>query len=211
MKKVLVLLLAVLALNLSSAQGKGVYLNGKKINTTKVNSIKASAGASMFIVGIGSIKTRAIISGKTSRDVVDAKELNFEFNFGSESRDDFSTSSIVTVNSPNDLYLFKLKTKKNSRELLVGTMGTFSGASVGLNSDDAIQYDYSELSTGVYEVTLPSNLPNGEYAFVSNQWMGVASLLWTFTVENSDYISPLEQSKIDKAKRKATRKSKGNN
>ena len=210
MKKVL-LVLTVLAFNLSNAQGKGVFLNGKKMNTTKVNSIKVSAGASMFIVGVGSIKTRAILSGNTSRNLVDANELKFTFNFGSEEKDDFSSTASVEVSSPNDLYLFKLKSKKNSRELLVGTMGTFSGASVGLDSDDAIQYDYAELEAGLYEVTLPSNLPNGEYAFVSSQWTGVTSLLWTFTIENSDYISPAEQNKIDKARRKQERKNRRNN
>ena len=52
---------------------KGLFNNNKKINTTPISSIKSTAGASMYIVGIGNIKTKAIISGGTSRNKIKAE------------------------------------------------------------------------------------------------------------------------------------------
>ena len=205
MKKVTLLLMLALAFNLSNAQGKGIFNYGQRISTTPISSIKATAGASMYFTGLGNIKTRAIMIGATSRNKTHADSLSFVMNFGAEAVDDFSSVTSMNVNSPNDLLLFRLEKKPNQRRLLIGTMGVFSGAAIGMDSSKSIDFEVKSLGDGKYRVTLPNTTRNGEYGFVHSQYTGLTTRVWAFTVENSRYISAERMAEIDK-KRAAKQK-----
>ena len=179
----LAFLVVVMAFNLSNAQeGKGLYSNGVKINTTSINSIKASAGLSVYVVGVGKIKTRAIIAGAKSNVSIKLNSLVFIADFGTAVRDDFSATSSYSVNSPNDLLLFKLEEKKNFRRLLIGTMGTFSGTAIGLDAEGSTPFKYTDLGDGRYQIEITEIEELGEYAFVTSNWLGISTKLWAFTV-----------------------------
>lgn len=206
MKKVL-LVLSVVVLSLSAnAQEKGIFYNNQKINTTPISSVKSTAGASMYLTGIGSIKTRAIIAGTTSRNQIKIDSLTFTMNFGEKIVDDFDTQNSASLSSPNDLLLYKLEKKTKERRLQVGTIGTFTGASVGLDSSESILFTYTSLGNGLYEVKLPNTLRNGEYAFVNSNWTGVTTKVWTFTAVGSNNISSYELMQIQKRKEKEAKK-----
>lgn len=185
MKKAVLLLVTVLAFNLSNAQeGKGLYYNGIKIDPTQISSIKASAGLSMYVVGVGNIKTRAVLNGSQSRVAVSKDSLVFIADFGTEIRDDFSAQSNYTISSPNDLLLFKLEEKKKDRRLLIGTMGTFSGSAVGLDNEGSIPFEYKQIGDGKYEIKITQAYQYGEYAFVTSNWMGMMTKVWAFRIKN---------------------------
>lgn len=183
-------------------QENGIYHNGIKIKTTPISSIKAAAGASMYLTGIGSVKSWALINGETSKLNINADSLAFTVYFGDEVKDDFEATLINQITSPEDLLLFKLDVKNKVRRLEIGDLGTFSGYSSGLDSENAIEFDYEDLGNGIYELTLKNTTKNGEYAFVTSQWYGVTTKVWSFTVFDSKYISPEQQKKnLRKAKR----------
>lgn len=207
MKKALTILILSITLGVN-AQEKGLFNNNKKIHTTPISSIKATAGASMYIVGIGDVKTKAIISGGTSRDEIKADDLTFVMNFGEKIVDDFDMSTSYSINSPNDILLFRLEKKINERRLLIGTLGTFSGSAIGINSNEAIHFDYTSMGNGKYEVTLPNNLKNGEYAFIHSQWTGVYTKMWAFTVIESKHVTHADKMAAIKAARKAEKEAK---
>jgi hypothetical protein len=207
MKKTLTLLILMITLG-TNAQEKGLFNNNKKINTTPISSIKSTAGASMYIVGIGNIKTKAVISGGTSRNKIKADDLTFVMNFGEKIVDDFDATTSYSINSPNDILLFKLEKKSTERRLIIGTVGTFSGSAIGINSSEAIHFDYTSMGNGKYEVTLPNNLKNGEYAFIHSQWTGVYTKMWAFTVIESKYVSQKQRDAEKMAAIKASQKKK---
>ena len=192
----------------ANAQEKGIFHNNQKINTTPISSVKVTAGASMYLTGIGSIKTKAVIANTTSRNQIKVDSLTFTMNFGEEIVDDFNTQNAYngSINSPNDLLLYRLEKKTKERRLLVGTAGTFTGAAVGLDASESIQFTYTSLGNGLYEVKLPNTLRNGEYAFVNSQWTGVATKVWAFTATHSNNISSYERMQMEKRKEKEARK-----
>ena len=64
------------------------------------------------------------------------------------------------------------------------------------------------MGNGKYEVTLPNNLKNGEYAFIHSQWTGVYTKMWAFTVIESKHVTHADKMAAIKAARKAEKEAK---
>lgn len=71
----------------------------------------------------------------------------------------------ATATSPNEFALVKLKTKNNSREMVVGDANAY-GSSTGISNEIKVQYDVEEVSDGIYKVTFKEPLVKGEYCFL---------------------------------------------
>lgn len=112
--------------------------------------IKAKAGASLYLTGIGSVKTRIYMEGITSNCVSTAKQ-----------------EQIITVKvsdnniDPNSfIEILKFEVKGKERRCEIGKVNTFGGSSVGNSSN--IDYKaklYGKKSFAIYITPEP-----GEYA-----------------------------------------------
>jgi hypothetical protein len=78
-----------------------------------------------------------------------------------------------TVSNPNQFALLKLDQKKDSREVVIGTIG-FASASTGSEAKAEIAFKSEKLRAGVYRVIPTVNMEPGEYCFVSASPGGAA-------------------------------------
>jgi hypothetical protein len=69
-----------------------------------------------------------------------------------------------------DYELVRLHQKKNARELRTVTGGVFHAS--GGASRDAVRFQQKEIAKHTYEISVPDNLPPGEYAFLAPGFTG---------------------------------------
>lgn len=111
--------------------------------------ITAKAGASMYITGIGKVKTRYQIPGATSKvRVKKAPEIVI-----------ISRAPSNNLNPAQVIKIYKLEPKKKYRQVQIGEIGTFSGSSYG---GESLNYDVTKYGVSSYKIVL-HNLEAGEY------------------------------------------------
>lgn len=137
-------------------------------------SIKAKAAASLYLTGIGKVKSRITLSGNAS-DVKIAKSSITRFIVkGADNKTD--PKSFVSF--------FKFEVKKNKRQAQIAEVGTFSGSSV--NSLSNIDFQAKKYGESSYLIVI-DNLESGEYGIVlgdPNQLTGKNQFkVTTFAVE----------------------------
>lgn len=181
MKRVVLVIALVLFITKTKAQQNGIYHNSVKLNPTSIVGVKATAGLSMYLTGLGTIKTKGFIVGPTASTNISPSELEFTAYFEPD-QDDFSAGTSITIGSPSDLLLFKLTTKRKQRQIVVGTIGTFSGSSVGVDTKEAIAFTYEDLGEGMYKIIITGSPEPGEYGFLPNQYSGIGTKVWDFTI-----------------------------
>lgn len=117
--------------------------------------IKSKAGASLYLTGIGSIKTRIHVEGNTSSCV--AKP-------GCEYR--LIVRSANNDQDPNSfIQLVKFEVKKNERRCEIGKINTFQGSSSG--TEQLVEYKAKRYGESSYELHFYPE--PGEYGvFMSN-------------------------------------------
>ncbi len=69
------------------------------------------------------------------------------------------------VRSPNEFMLVKMKQGKNDRELVVGKANSI-GSDQGIDDKQKVQFTYSKVQRGLYEVSPNATLLVGEYCFI---------------------------------------------
>ncbi len=67
--------------------------------------------------------------------------------------------------SPNEFVIIKLIEKKNSRELLIGSVG-MGGAKMGLDGNELVAFDYEQVTDGIYTIRPKAAMAVGEYCFI---------------------------------------------
>jgi len=116
--------------------------------------------------GWGGSSTYANMNGKQSKFIITKSLPVFYFYFpkNEKNNEDWFASS-----SPNDFELAKLIITKSSRRVKVAGGGSFgygSSESVSIPEDFKILFKFDKVNEGIYKVTLPKPLPEGEYCFV---------------------------------------------
>ncbi len=115
--------------------------------------LKTKAAASLYLTGIGKIKTRITLNGKNSTTIV-KKEPTIKL----------IVKAVDNKTDPKSfINLFKFEVKQNKRQALVSELGTFSGASE--NSLSSIDYNAKKYGESSYLISL-DNLTPGEYGMI---------------------------------------------
>lgn len=140
--------------------GEIIYVNdsvgdGVKLEMQKAYT-KTKAGASLYIVGAGKVKTKTHVNGSTAKTRIKNTD---KIQFIVKNNDNLtSPKSIINV--------FKLNADDKTRFIDISSLGTFSGAeSMNIDFIDFTAKKYGENS---YLITMPK-LENGEYAITLAQ------------------------------------------
>ena len=116
-------------------------------------SLKTKASASLYLTGIGKVKSRITLKGENSNVVVKQEPMLRLIVKASDNKTD--PKSFIS--------LFKFEVKTNKRQALVAEVGTFSGASE--NSLSNIDFNAKKYGEASYILYL-DNLTPGEYGLL---------------------------------------------
>jgi hypothetical protein len=116
-------------------------------------SIQTKAGASMYIVGVGKVTSRASVRGEMSPIRIQ-KEDTLYFVYRHQNND---------ANPRKIIELYQFEKKGKTRVLEVGTLGTFSGSSIG--DLDRLNLSVEKYGKNSYLIKLANPVP-GEYGFI---------------------------------------------
>ena len=116
-------------------------------------SLKAKASASLYLTGIGKVKSRITLKGGGSTAVVKQEPTKRLIVKAADNKTD--PKSFIS--------LFKFEAKANKRQALVSEMGTFSGSSE--NSLSNIDFEAKKYGEASYLLYL-NNLTPGEYGIL---------------------------------------------
>ncbi|MBQ9363888.1 MAG: hypothetical protein IJT97_10810 [Bacteroidaceae bacterium] len=133
--------------------------------------IKAKAGASMFIVGIGKVKSYYYIKGVASSLNIDKSVSNIIINTGGTS-------------PQQSLSIIKLEQLESKRRWKSGEAGTFTGASS--NEDTSVVLKYKKYGDSSVIISTAA-LEDGEYCLaVTNMMTNTKSAkVYTFSIGKS--------------------------
>lgn len=119
----------------------------------KSTKVKTKAGVSMYLTGIGKIKSKINIEGNTSPVVLQSNEpLTFIVKSFDNKSDPLSIISLI-----------KFETTKKERKSELSSVGTFSGGST--NNQNYIEYTAKKYKDSSYELHVDS-LAVGEYGII---------------------------------------------
>ena len=185
MKKVVLVLVAVLAFNLSNAQSSnGIYFKDNKINAEVITGIRAGLSVGVMVAGVGNVYSNGIITGKNSQLSVSPYNLEFNFVIENANVDDFNMDYKVGASSVNDFALVKLKSKRKRRELRIGKVGGLGALNMSIDSDDMLPFSVETTDNLNFKVKPTTVLESGEYAFVMKSVKGIGTKVWSFSISN---------------------------
>lgn len=124
-----------------------------------------TALAQSYSYGLAKDKLTSSLSGATSHLQIRSKNPVFYFYFSEETNKNSDNWFFATATSPNEFVCVKLKERKDSREMAVGSSNSY-GASYGISNKIKIPFDYEEVSKGIYKVVFNKPLEKGEYCFL---------------------------------------------
>jgi hypothetical protein len=133
--------------------------------------------------GIVKGKTKAVIPGPRASIRSDDLRPVFYFYFEDKSAAlGKSGFGAQTVSNPNQFSMYKFEQKKDTREVVVGTIG-FASVSSGGESKEMIAFKSERIRPGVYRVIPVADMQPGEYAFISASASGAAGAADIFDFE----------------------------
>jgi len=140
--------------------GDIVYVNDSIGDGVKLEMQKAftqtKAGASLYVVGVGKVKSTTHVKGTASKTRIINTE-NIRFIIKNENN----------LTSPKSIInIFKLNTNDNTRFIAISSLGTYSGAET--MNIDFIDFNAKKYGESSYIITIPK-LENGEYAITLAQ------------------------------------------
>lgn len=136
--------------------GEAVYVSPDNAVTPlekEAVKVQAKAGASLFITGIGKVKSKMVIEGNSSPVKLPAvAPLTFIVKSFDNKSDPLSIISIV-----------KFEATSRQRKSELSSVGTFSGAST--NNQNYIPYKSKKYKESSYQLNIPG-LDPGEYGII---------------------------------------------
>lgn len=177
--------LAANANNPDAPHDSGIYLYTENDNGhLKVMTPLERASTQGTKTGVlGHVMTYGIVKGKTKAVIPEPKasirtnDLKPIFYFYFEDKSAALGKShgfgAQTVSNPNQFGMVKFEQKKDSREVVVGTIG-FASLSSGSESKEMIAFKSERVRPGVYRVVPVVDMKPGEYAFISASAAGAA-------------------------------------
>ncbi len=132
--------------------------------------VKAKAGASMFIVGIGKAKQYCYLDGVESKLKVKRSQWII-VNTGGK-----SPLQCISIN--------KMEQLKKKRRFKTGEVGSFTGATSG--DDNSLAFKYKKVEGGNGSIIIPlADFENGEYclSFTNQQSNSKSMKVYTFCIQ----------------------------
>jgi hypothetical protein len=117
------------------------------------------------LIGLIPKVTRASIPGNEASIRATETSPTFYFYFEDRAVGLGKPTFFGGISSPNQFVLVKLDKKKNSRETTIHQESAIGGAS-GTNRKASVTFKAERLKAGLYKVTFPQGLEEGEYAFM---------------------------------------------
>ncbi len=137
--------------------GEAIFVdNGKVVKLESQKAfIKANASASMYIVGVGNVKSKFVVKGKTSPvRLKQKKDLTFIVNADGNS-----------VNPKTVVQIVKLQSKRKKRFYIGGKTGTFTGTKMG--DLELVPFKAKKYGENSYKIFVPK-IEDGEYTIIIN-------------------------------------------
>ena len=175
----------------------GIYLFSSGANNQNVMTPlerAATAGTktgvlgAAFTYGIVKGKTKAVVPGPRASIRSNETKPVFYFYFEDKSAALGKSRGFgeQTVSNPNQFSLVRFDQKKDTREVVTGTIG-FASASTGSEAKENVAFKSERMSPGVYKVMPDADMKPGEYAFISASATGAAGAadIFDFGVNDS--------------------------
>ena len=132
-----------------------------------VTSSQSSSGSGAY--GIGSGSTISKLSGGNSKMQLDNNSPVFYFYFETNANPNAESWFFATATSPKEFVLIQLNEKNKFRWIKTGSTTVVWGSvshKSGVSDKEKIDFDYTEISEGIYKVTFKQPLDKGEYCFM---------------------------------------------
>jgi hypothetical protein len=172
----------------------GIYLYEEKDGARKMIQVKPTVSATnrtgglftnAMTYGIGKIKTKAQLPGRTSALQITTVKPVFYF-YLDISSGGLNTSSGVP-SDPNEFALVRFSERADNREVTIAKTNSFSGKG-GLSGEYVVEFKAEDLGNGVFRITPNADMKKGEYGFYlvnsgnSNTGAAVGSKFFDFGV-----------------------------
>ena len=149
--------------------------------------------SSVLTYGIKKVKLRAIVRSPSANIRTRNQRPTFYFYFADKSSGPGGFGGwLSAATSPNEFVLVQMTEKRDSRELVVGEVGSF-GANAGTCSEDSVPVKVERLEPGVYRVTPTEDLGPGEFCFfyaaAQTAPGGTAGKLFDFGVDETAEVT----------------------
>lgn len=135
------------------------------VTSTNKSGGFGTALAQVYTYGIAKNKLKSNLSGAKSRLQINSTTPVFYFYFENNANPNTDNWFFATATSPNEFVCVKLKERKDSREMEVGSANAY-GSSSGIPNEIKVAYDYEQVAEGIYKVTFKKPLEQGEYTFL---------------------------------------------
>lgn len=162
-------------------QKPGIYYfnpNDKNKPLVRIDPTVVSAGksggigqslANSYTYGLTSVKSTSVISGPNAHKQIIGKSVVF-YLYLENSNNSISQMGAMNwwfanASSPNEFALVKMNQKKSSREFDTGKANSY-GSSIGIDEKQKIRFNYTEVSDGIFKITVTGDLASGEYCFI---------------------------------------------
>lgn len=141
----------------------------KRVESTVTSTNKSggfgTAIGQKYTHGLAKNKLKSNLSGANSHLQINSTIPVFYFYFENDANPNADNWFFSTATSPNEFVCVKLKEKKDSREMEVGSENAY-GASLGIPDNTKVTFNFEQVAEGIYKVTFKNPLVKGEYCFI---------------------------------------------
>jgi hypothetical protein len=149
----------------------GIYLGAPAAGAGRMVMLRPTISSAVKTTGNGSIlfplQLKVLVPRSTSQMIAASARPTFWFYFDPSNRHvgEFGSPDSSAAESPDEFSLVRLRSDGVVRQFVVGRVQPYVSVS-GIDAKHAIQFDTTEMSDGIFKVSLGADLEPGEYAFV---------------------------------------------
>lgn len=178
-----------------SKHGYGIYLYEEKDGVRKMTQLQPNVSAqnrtggaftaSMTPFGLGKIKTKANLPGRTANLQLTTTSPVFYFYLDTSSGGLNTASGIPST--PNEFTLVRFNQRSDNREVTIAKANSWGGKG-GLSDEYVVPLKAEDMGNGVFKVTPAAEMKKGEYGFYlvnsgnSNVNAGIGSKFFDFGI-----------------------------
>ncbi|MBK6748688.1 MAG: hypothetical protein IPG67_01380 [Acidobacteria bacterium] len=179
-----------------SKHGFGIYLYEEKDGLRKMTQLAPNVSAqnrtggqftaSMPPFGLGKVKTKTNLPGRSAALQINTTEPVFYFYLDSSSGGMNTASGIPST--PNEFTLVRFNQRSDNREVTIAKSNSWGGKG-GLSDEYVVGLKSENLGNGTFRITASAPLKKGEYGFMllnsgnANSAAGVGSKFFDFGVQ----------------------------
>ena len=179
-----------------SKHGYGIYLYEEKDGVKKMTRLNPNVSAqnrtggaftaSMTPFGLGKVKTKTNLPGRSANLQINSTDPVFYFYLDTSSGGMNTSSGIPST--PNEFTLVRFNQRSDNREVTIAKSNSW-GSKGGLSDEYVVGLKSEDLGNGTFKITATSPLKKGEYGFMllnsgnANSAAGVGSKFFDFGVQ----------------------------